>query len=295
MTSLRVSWPTMGSMASLAVPGAAPAHVVSAAADQVRAWFEEVERVLSPYRGDSDLSRWRDGRASLAACSPLLGDVVTACTELQEITGGGFCPIDRQGRYDPTGFVKGWAVQQGVELLAGAGIVSANLGIGGDLQMVGLADDSRRPWRTAVVDPGDGRRIRALLAASEDGSPFAVATSGASQRGEHIWPALGRWRPGAPRAARTWRSITVAGPRLSLADAFATAVWAGALVADLEQAWAFLAGTGYEALALDHRGALRTTPGMRQYLVDPRTRQPEASADGLQRVAAPALAVPAVS
>ncbi len=267
----RWSWPSMGSVASLAVPShpadAMPEGVASTV-DGVHSWLDEVEDALSPFRGDSDLCRWRSGRQALCDCSPLLGEVVQAVRDLPERTDGGFNPYDRRGRFDPTGYVKGWAIERAVGLLHDAGIMDACLGVGGDIQMIGCADTDR-PWRVAVTDPADPDRILAVIEAPADGSSFSVATSGMAQRGEHIWSGLDLHRGSAISrdAGSALASVTVAGPNLSLADAFATAIWALARDHPVDEAWQWLAGTGYEALAIGAEGWVRRTPGMGQFLV----------------------------
>jgi thiamine biosynthesis lipoprotein len=255
----------MGSTASLAVVAqhGAPRASAELAQRAVRAWFDTVEQALSPYREDSDLCRWRRGER-MRAESPLLDEVVADCEALARLTGGGFRPYDRAGRYDPTGYVKGWAIERGADLLVEHGVTDACLGIGGDLQMVGRPGS--RPWRVGVVDPADWVRVVAVVEAPPGAvARFAVATSGNTQRGAHIWPATRfpeRARPTAHRLA----SITVVGPDLRLADAFATAIWARALDEPLGSAWAWLPGTGYDALAVDPQGHLRVTPGMPGHL-----------------------------
>lgn len=259
----RRAWPTMGSMASLAIRGASTT-VVDVAERRVRDWFERVEAALSPYRDDSDLCRWRSGAATLEECSPLLAEVVAAVAGLPAATGGGFHPYDRDGRFDPTGYVKGWAIERAVDLAIDAGVTDACLGIGGDLQMVGRPS-AERPWRAGVVDPQDERRLVAIVEAP-DGGTWAVATSGDAQRGEHIWaPPL----PAARDLLPALRSVTVVGPQLRYADAYATAVWARARRQPLADAWAWLAGTGYQALAVDRAGWIQATTGMAAHLARP--------------------------
>ena len=264
---IRRAWPTMGSIASLAVPlGNDDAGRVDRAVGLVRDWFDEVEAALSPYRPDSDLCRWRSGALPLDDSSHLL-EMVQACTALATLTEGGFHPYDRAGRFDPTGYAKGWAIERGLDLLAGAGITDACLGIGGDQQMIGRAHPSR-PWRVAVVDPSERGRIAAVVSGPVDGQRFAVATSGDAERGEHIWPAAGRPLQAAEAGrGAALASITVVGPLLGLADAFATAIWAHARSAPLDEAWGWLAGTGYEAVAVDRTGRVRGTHGMDAHLV----------------------------
>lgn len=261
----RWSWPTMGSTASLAIPTVAPA-AEDAAVRAVREWLEQVEAVLSPHRPDSDLCRWRSGEIPLARCSPLLSEVVTDVDNLRRLTDDGFHPHDRRGLYDPTGYVKGWAVQRAVGILLGAGVADAALGVGGDIQTIGRAPGGR-PWRVAISDPADSGRILAIVRAY-DNPPFAVATSGTSQRGDHIWSAWDR-PDGTQPTHSPWASITVVGPLLGVADAFATAIWAHCRHLPLEQAWTWLAGTGYEALAIDDSGRTRATTRMADRLVQP--------------------------
>jgi thiamine biosynthesis lipoprotein len=253
----------MGSYASLAVPwhpSDPPVAPPDEAVDEVKAWLTEVEAALSPYREDSDLCRWRTGAAALGGCSPLLAEIVDAVGWLEDLTDGGFHPYDRSGRFDPTGYVKGWAVERGVGILTDAGIDDACFGVGGDIQMVGRADTGR-PWRVAVTDPRDERRILAVVQAPADGRPFAVATSGASQRGDHIWAGLGG-RPGGSRPTDALASVTVIGPDLGHVDAFATAIWARAKDGPLAEAWGWLPESQYGALVVLASGAIRMTPGM---------------------------------
>lgn len=269
----------MGSMASMAVPDHLDASRAERAVREVRAWLADAEARFSAFRADSELCRsWR-GDLAPDEPSELMRAVVVEVEHLRSETGGAFHPVDRSGRFDPTGYVKGWAIQRAVEGVLAHGVRDVCLGIGGDLQAVGGAGPDRtglaQPWRVAVVDPADTRRIVAIVSA---GGPMAVATSGSAQRGEHIWDAppwstLSRGGRGAgapaPPLRRGLASITVVGPELRRADAYATAIWAGALRAGLDEAWAWLGGTGYEALAVDAHGGIRGTPGMADLLVRP--------------------------
>ena len=264
----RWAWPTMGSYASLAVPwhpSDGSVEPSDEAVEEVKAWLEQVEAALSPYRDDSDLCRWRSGACTLAQCSPLLAEVIDAVGTLEDLTGGGFHPYDRQGRFDPTGYVKGWAVERAVAILADAGITDAFFGVGGDIQMIGRTDTGR-PWRVAVTDPADERRIVAVVEAPTDGRPFAVATSGAAQRGDHIWAGL-PGRPGGSSHPDPLASVTVVGPDLAHVDAFATAIWALAKDRPLAEAWDWLPADEYQAFAVLTSGAVIATQGMGAHLV----------------------------
>jgi thiamine biosynthesis lipoprotein len=270
----------MGSYASLAVAGmgelrtprggragtlteAWPRDLDSAVAE-VRTWLDTVEAALSPHRADSDLFRWRTGALPLPGCSPLLAEVIDAVGSLEDLTDGGFHPYDRQGRFDPTGYVKGWAVERAVGILTAAGVTDASFGVGGDVQMIGRAGIDR-PWRVAVTDPADHLRILAVVQAPADGRAFAVATSGSAQRGDHIWAALGG-RSGGSAPRDTLASVTVVGPGLGRVDACATAIWALAKDRPLAEAWQWLPAAGHSALAVTRTGGITTTQGMGEHL-----------------------------
>lgn len=259
---IRRAWPTMGSIASLALPdGAAVADEAHAV---VQAWFTRVDLELSPYRADSHLCRWREGEMDLAE-SETLREVTHDAGALQLLTDGSFHPYDRAGRFDPTGYTKGWAIERGTSMLEQIGVTDACLGIGGDLQMIGRPD-RLRPWRVAIAAPHERGRIGALVVAPDSGARFAVATSGNAERGDHIWTA-GLSAPRTTAGLTRLASVTVVGEQLGIADGFATAIWAHALDHPLEDAWSFLIGTGYEALALDRTGRLHSTAGMADHMV----------------------------
>src|SRR5438477_45186 len=80
--------------------------------------LRHADGVFSPYRDDSDLSRWERGELALADADAALAEVVALCEEARARTGGWFdprgLPDPRTGdpRYDPSGLVKGWAVQR---------------------------------------------------------------------------------------------------------------------------------------------------------------------------------------
>jgi thiamine biosynthesis lipoprotein len=85
----------------------------------------------------------------------------------------------------------------------------------------------------------------------------AIATSGTYERGAHLWDG----RTGS--AAEPLASMTVVGPELAWADAFATTAY----VLGADDGLAFVAAVeGYEALAVRPDRTLVGTPGMRALL-----------------------------
>jgi FAD:protein FMN transferase len=174
-------------------------------------------------------------------------NVLARCAARRARTGGRF-DVRATGRLDPSGFVKGWAVDGAVAILAAAGARNLCVHAGGDVR-VGGERALGRPWRIGVQHPRERDRIAAVLASRGD---LAVATSGAYERGAHIVDP----RTGRPPAGVL--SVTVAGPELATADAYATAAFA--MGAD-GPAWTATL-RGYEALTILADGRVLSTRGM---------------------------------
>src|SRR6185295_2852219 len=119
------------------------------------------------------------------------------------------------GALDPSGYVKGWAVQVASDRLAAAGSVHHWLNAGGDICLRGGPVPGER-WRVGIRHPFDAQRLAWVLAATD----LAVATSGTYERGFHVLD------PYTGQPARELCSVTVVGPDLSRADAYATAALA---------------------------------------------------------------------
>ena len=99
--------------------------------------------------------------------------------------------------------------------LAAAGAVNFCVNAGGDVVACGRPAPGRR-WRVGVRHPDDLDAMAAVLAVED----LAVATSGEYERGKHIVD------PHTGRPPSGLLSVTVAGPDLATADAYATAAFA---------------------------------------------------------------------
>ena len=185
-----------------------------AVADVV-AWLHRVDELFSTYRPDSEISRIGRGELTLAAADPLVTEVLAQCAQLETETGGWFTAHWRDAAPDPTGLVKGWAVERASELLRDHGSRNHAVNGGGDVQTAGESAPGQ-PWRVGIVDPFDRTRVLSTVT----GRDVAVATSGGAERGPHIIDP----RTGAPAAGLA--SVSVIGPSLTRADAYATAAFA---------------------------------------------------------------------
>ena len=185
------------------------------AVDAVVAWLQFVDATFSTYRPDSDVSRIRRGELRVAEAAPEVAEVLDLCAAAQRTTGG-FFTGQPDGRLDPTGLVKGWAIERASGLLHDLGSHNHAVNGGGDMQLAGAAGPDR-PWTVGISDPQDPSSVLSMVT----GRDFAVATSGISERGRHIVnPFTGQ------AAAAGVLSVTVVGPTLTETDAYATAAFA---------------------------------------------------------------------
>ena len=189
----------MGTVVSFDVPARAGEPRGDGSLGRAIRWLHWVDATFSPYRDDSDVSRFGRGAVPLEQCAPELAQVLQACAAISARSDGYFTTTPG-GRSDPL-----------------------------------------HPGRLALVVTG---------------RDFAVATSGAAERGEHIIDPY----TGQPPAGLA--SITVVGARLAETDAYATAAFAMGSAArdwveDLD---------GYEAFAITAAGVTWQTSGFERYL-----------------------------
>ncbi|MFG2465812.1 FAD:protein FMN transferase [Streptomyces canus] len=184
--------------------------VPESAADAVFAWLREVDARFSPFKEDSEVSRYDRGELSADGLSADLREILELCEHYRKATDGAFDVRLPGRRLDPCAVVKGWSVQRAAEVLTAAGATRFVLNAGGDVVAAG------GPWRVGVRHPEHADKLCTVL--SLDGG--AVATSARYERGDHIVDG----RTG--RAATGLLSLTVVAPTLTEADSVATAAFA---------------------------------------------------------------------
>jgi FAD:protein FMN transferase len=209
--------------------------------------LRRLERIFSTYRADSAVNLLADGALTLEQCPPEVAEVLDLCDLARDLTGGAFDarrPLSDGGtRLDPTGLVKGWAVERAAEPLRALPGTDFYVNAGGDL-LCHVAGEDRPGWRVGIEDPRRPDRVSAVITMRHGG----VATSGAARRGRHIWD------PHAGGPADGPASVTVSGPTLLWADVLATAVYVGGAEA---AEWA--AVMGYQVDLVTHEGEVRRT------------------------------------
>lgn len=218
-----------------------------ALAELVFDWLREVDARFSTYKDDSEISRLNRGELRVADCHPDVRLVLRRCDELRQATNGFF-----DARYasleqvDPSGLVKGWSVDRAAELLEARGVRNYSINAAGDMRVRGAALPAPN-WRIGIQHP----ELRDSVAAIVEANELALATSGAYERGEHVFdPHTGRPPTGI-------LSVSIAGEELATADAYATAAFAMG-----ESAPAFTTTIApYEGLTMLADGTTLATPG----------------------------------
>lgn len=236
----------MGMPISLLARGAGAQTAQAAVA--VRSLFDElihVDAVFSPYQPDSEVSRIGRGELSIDEARPEVREVAERCSRAQILTGGIFDANRPDGSWDPSGLVKGWAVQRAARHLAVGTDTDWCVNAGGDVLALCPSGD---PFLVGIQDPRDARRVAATVSCQVG----AVATSGTAARGAHLYDP----RSGGAASTR-WLSVTVAGPSLETADVLATAAFVAG------EHWADIVALvpGYQALVIAADGRLATTAG----------------------------------
>ena len=224
-----------------------------AAVDDAVAWLHEVDRRFSPYRSNSDISRIADYDLAEADADPDVREVLAMTDALAVASGGAFDARRWRSddRLDPSGFVKGWSIQVAADRLAAAGGRAFAINAGGDLVARGGSGPGA-DWRIGVRHPDRPDKVAAVLAVRD----MAVATSASYERGAHIRD------PRDGRAPSGVRSMTILGPSLTWADAYATTAY----VMGLDGLDWVAAHDGYAALAITWDDRVRWTPGLDAYL-----------------------------
>jgi len=236
----------MGTVVSFDVPAWAGKPRGDGALGQAVRWLHWADATFSPYREDSDVSRFGRGELPLADCAPELAEVLEACAAVSARSGGYFTTTPG-GAFDPSGYVKGWAIERAAAILTAAGSAEHSVNGGGDVQCVG-----DRVWRVGIADPLRPGRLALVVA----GWDFAVATSGVAERGSHILDP----HTGQPPAGLA--SVTMVGATLAETDAYATAAFAmGPAARDWVEGL-----DGHEAFAITPAGATWQTSGFGAYL-----------------------------
>jgi len=186
-----------------------------AAVDELFAWLRAVDERFSTYKHTSEVSRVNRGELRLDEAHPDVAAIYARCEELRLETNGYFDMRAASEQPDPSGLVKGWAVGRAAEILDAAGARNYAVDAGGDI-LVRCGALPERTWRIGIQHP----LVAGSLAAVVEATELAIATSGEYNRGRHVFDPHTR----RPPSGVLW--VTVVGPNLGVADAYATPAFA---------------------------------------------------------------------
>jgi len=245
--------------------------IESGGLDACESWFARVDDLFSTWRSDTEIMRVGRGELAVADADPEVRTVLELCEQMRLESHGAFdisfganagiAPRPGLAPLDPSGLVKGWAVARAGDILADEGVSNFFVNAGGDVLTRGHANPDERDrkqgehgWRLGIQHPWERDRVAAVLVVSD----AAVATSGRYERGDHVVD------PRTGRPAVGLASVTVVGPDLAIADAYATA----AVVLGPGAGMRWLATrVGYEAMGITDDHNVLLTPGFDRYRV----------------------------
>jgi FAD:protein FMN transferase len=230
--------------------------IPAAALDEAFRDFALLDETFSPFLARSAVSRINRGELRPADADDLVRQALHLC-KLYETATNGYFTAWLNGRLDPSGLVKGWAIDRACAILERHGCRNYFVDAGGDVQSRGV-NEHGAPWRVGIRHPVLRQKVVRVIHSSD----LAVATSGTYEKGGHIVD------PHSGRAANELVSFTVVGPDILQADVYATAGFAMG-----RHGLDFVEQTdGYEAYAIDRFHIATWTSGF-DALCEDRTEQ----------------------
>jgi thiamine biosynthesis lipoprotein len=242
---LRHAEAVMGTVVSFAVRTFGRDREATEAVRGAVAWLHDADARFSPFRSDSEVSRIEAGTLSAEDACADLRQVHSLCDEVAGATDGYFTTRP-WGRFDPSGLVKGWAVERAADVLRDHGFCHHSVAGGGDVQVHGSRAPGRH-WVVGIADPHRPGKVLSTLSLTDG----AVATSGTAERGAHVVD------PHTGRPATGLASLTLVGHDLTRVDACATAALA---MGSAGLGWV-ARQEGLEALVVDEAGQVAWTAG----------------------------------
>lgn len=196
--------------------------------------LKEIEKEFSPFLPDSKVSLYNQNPLVLKSASDDFKTAFIECRKYEKLTNGYFSAFFSK-TYNPSGFIKGWSIEQISQIIKSKGYQNFMINGGGD---VFVSSDGKKVWKIGIRDPNNKTGFIAKIKAKN----LAVATSGNYERGKHIF------NPKTGRPADNLLSVTVLGPEITKADIFATTIFAGGNYLEKD----------YRAIVLDKKEALNS-------------------------------------
>jgi thiamine biosynthesis lipoprotein len=227
-------------------------HVVPGIFEKIFSFFTSVDDTFSTYKEGSEISRINRGSILEEEYSQEMREIFALAEQTKKDTNGYFDIMTPEGAYDPSGIVKGWAIERAAKILKQSGYKNFYVDAGGDIQTSGVSK-SGQPWRVGIRNPFNVHEVVKVLSVSGEG----VATSGTYLRGEHIYDPRTK-QPGGQDIA----SVTVIAGDVYEADRYATAAFAMG-----KEGIMFIEKLkGCEGYLVDNNGFATMTSGLYQFV-----------------------------
>lgn len=176
--------------------------------------FQFLDQIFSPFRPDSHVSRINRGELTIEDAGEEVSCAI-GIGRMYERTTNGYFSVWLNGRFDPSGLIKSWAIDRACSILELAGAHSYFVDAGGDVLARG-GNGSGEPWRIGIRHPVEHGHVVQIVT----GHDLAVATSGTYEKGLHVL------NPHTGQPASELVSVTVVGADILTADVYATAALA---------------------------------------------------------------------
>ncbi|HEX8923301.1 MAG TPA: FAD:protein FMN transferase [Patescibacteria group bacterium] len=214
-------------------------------------YFNYVDRKFSTYKEDSEISKINRDELKAEQYSDDMKEILKMADITRKETNGYF-DIRHNGKLDPSGIVKGWAILEAAKLLELKGFKNFYVDAGGDIQVKGKNSKGKK-WTIGIRNPFSREEVVKVLEIETEG----VATSGTYIRGQHVY------NPYEPfKTIDDIVSLTVIGPNIFDADRIATAAFAMK-----KEGIYFLENLkGYEGYLIDSKGIATMTSGFNNYV-----------------------------
>ncbi len=146
------------------------------------AYFTYVDETFSTYKEKSEIMKINRRELKLEDASHDMREIFRLAEQTKRETLGYFDIVNRDGRLDPSGIVKGWAINNAARLIHEAGFTNYYVDAGGDIEVGGQNADGNK-WAIGIRNPLNTSENVKIVYLSDRG----IATSGTYIRGQHIY------------------------------------------------------------------------------------------------------------
>ena len=240
----KVELDVMGMPITIEVKGEGQGVKVNQDIEKVFEYFKYVDEKYSPFKETSDVSKYNRGEK----VSKEMKLILSLSQDLHDKTNGYFDIVKPNGRIDPSGIVKGWAILNASKILKDLGYDRFFVDAGGDAEIVG------KNWKWGIRNPFNVKEIVKVLNLSNCG----IATSGTYERGQHIYNPITKENKNTDII-----SLTVIGPDVFEADKMSTPAFAigRAGIKFIESL------PGLEGYMIDKNGIATMTSGFKKFVI----------------------------